>query len=309
MKTKLIAYCDGGLGNRLNSLVGAGYFARRLQMELEIAWPINRWCAAPFEDLFDAPFPVDRRTMPELNNEHPAHLLLAHERQRFDMPMMFNPGTVVWPGKLVERLREELANASGLIYFNSLVPGYVPHRDIEAIARDVRVKGEHKDRADEYLSRAGLLGRRYWGLHLRGTDAGFPERYYNYWYRVSHLLPGPIVLCTDDKAVEDRFLRNRSVVRRPTAALPQKAQEGKGWNEPQRDEYGREFNYNIFRGADAVRESMIDFEILSRSRILPTSGSTFLENARRFVGRRTVGSRLRDARAWLGYAYRVARGQ
>jgi hypothetical protein len=305
MKQKLIAYCDGGLGNRLNALIGAAYFASRLQLALEISWPINRWCAAPFEDLFDAPYPVDRRTMLELNSDHPAHVLLARERQEFDMPVMFNPHTVVWPGKLVARLGKELAGASGLIYFNNLVPPYVARHEVEALIRSIRVRPEHKDRASEFLSGAGLLGKRYWGLHLRGTDAGFPERYYRRWYLVSRLLPGPIVLCTDDKAVEARFLRNPAIVRRPTAALPRKAQEGLGWNDAQKDEYGREFNYNIFRGADAVRESMIDFEILGRSRVLQTSASTFLENARRYGGRTTLWSRLQDARAWLGHALRV----
>ena len=76
-----------------------------------------------------------------------------------------------------------------------------------------------------------------------------------------------------------------------------------------RDEYGREFHYNIFRGADAVRESMIDFDILARSRLIPTSSSTFLENARRFGPAPSAFDRLRAAQGWLRYAYGVLRGR
>jgi SAM-dependent methyltransferase len=309
MDGKLIAYCDGGLGNRLNALIGALYFARRLRLEPVISWPINRWCAAPFEDLFEAPYPVDRRSMPEIDAAHRRHVLLTHERQAFTMPVAFDPGRVLWPGALLAELEHALANAEGLIYSNSLVPGYVSRREAQAMARTLRVKREYRDLADEFLGGAGLLNRSYWGLHLRGTDAGFPTGYYDRWYRITRVLPGPIVLCTDDKAVEERFLRNPAIVRRSTSALPRKAKEGQGWNSAQRDEYGREFPFNIFRDADAVRESMIDFEILARSRALRTSGSTFLENALRFSDRAPLFQWLHDRRAWLRYAHSVLKAR
>lgn len=305
----LIAYCDGGLGNRLNALIGAIWFARQLHLQLSISWPLNRWCAAPLEDLLDTPYPVDRRSMPELNEQCASHVLLAHARQAFTLPGNFNPDRVLWPRSLLDQLRAALQRADGMVYFNSLVPAYISRSTIEDIVRTVVIKAEYRRRADEFLEQAGLLGKSYWGLHLRGTDAGFSPGYYASWYRLCRLLPGRIVLCTDDPAIEARFLRNPAVIRRPTTALPRKASEGRGWNAVTRDEYGREAAYNIYRGADAVRESMVDFEILARSRPLPTSESTFLENARRFGGRRPPLAWLQDTRAWLRFAYAVARAR
>lgn len=305
----ILAYCDGGLGNRLNSLIGALYFARRLGRTLAVSWPINRWCAAPFEDLFEADFPVNRLSMPEIDARYPGHVLLAPQRQSFTMPVALDPLGFLWPRTLLAQLERATANASGLIYFNTLVPGYVSRQEARAIAQTLRVKSEYRQGADDFLAGAGLLDKPYWGLHLRGTDAGFPPSYYDRWYRISQLLPGPIVLCTDDKAVEERFSRNPAIVRRPTLALPRKATQDQGWNAAQKDEYGREFNYNIYRGLDAVRESMIDFEILSRSRMLRTSGSTFLENALRFSAWTSPIAWLHDARRWLRHAYGVAQAR
>lgn len=305
-RQRLIAYCDGGLGNRLNALIGALYFARALDLEASVSWPINRWCAAPFEDLFEAPYPVDRRSMPEIDAQCRDHLLLAHERQAFSLPALLDP-RVLLPGKLLADLRAALGAAGGLVYYNNLVPPYIRSSEIDAIVRTIVVRSEYKQLANDYLSRVGLQPRRYWGLHLRGTDAGFSARYYAFWYRMCRLLPGPIVLCTDDKAVEDRFLHNPAIVRRSTSALPGKAEEGRGWNDALKDEYGRELAYNIYRGADAVRESMIDFEILGQSRALRTSRSTFLENARRFGGPVPPWAWFTDTVAWCRYAWHLAR--
>jgi hypothetical protein len=304
---QLVAYCDGGLGNRLNSLIGGLDIARALGLEPVISWPINRWCAAPFEELFDAPYPVDRRSIPEINAQHPQHLLVAHERQSFAMPNAANPNKALRVEHLLEKLRPALAAAPGLIYYNSLVPAYIARSDANAIARTIRVKREYRERADAFLAQAGLQDRPFWGLHLRGTDAGFPGSYYSFWHLASRLLGGTIVLCTDDRALEERFLRIPSVIRRPTSALPRKVAQDKGWNDPSLDEYGREFRFNIHRDADAIRESMIDFEILGRSRAIPTSRSTFLENAVRFGGRRPPLASLQDAVGWLRHALRAGR--
>ncbi len=164
----IVAYCDGGLGNRLNSLIGALYFGRRLGLPVTISWPINRWCAAPFKDLFDAPYPVDDRSMLEINDQLPGHVLLAHERQVFTMPAALNP-RVLRPGRLVARLRSELATASGILYFNSLVPRYISSREARALARTLHVKPEYRQHADQYLAGVGLFGEAVLGLAPRAA--------------------------------------------------------------------------------------------------------------------------------------------
>ena len=45
--------CDGGLANRLNTLLVALALKIHTKSAWGIAWPVNNWCGAPFEDLFD----------------------------------------------------------------------------------------------------------------------------------------------------------------------------------------------------------------------------------------------------------------
>lgn len=47
-------FCDGGLGNRINSIITADLVARTFGVELEIVWPVNSWCGAAFEEIFDS---------------------------------------------------------------------------------------------------------------------------------------------------------------------------------------------------------------------------------------------------------------
>jgi hypothetical protein len=95
-------------------------------------------------------------------------------------------------------------------------------------------------------------------------------------------LPGKILLCTDDNGIENLFKKNKSVVFRKKTSLPKKSESSGGWNERCVDEYGRYFDFNIDRDADSMRESIVDFYLLSLSLMMPTSRSTFLSNALRY---------------------------
>ena len=53
---RLLAYCDGGLGNRLNALVTGILLARMAGFDLEVVWPVNNWCGARFCDLISMTF-------------------------------------------------------------------------------------------------------------------------------------------------------------------------------------------------------------------------------------------------------------
>jgi hypothetical protein len=302
LRKRLIAYCDGGLGNRLNALIGALYFARELDLDLLISWPINRWCSAGFDELFDSPYQSNDWGIPDINALSLSCLLVAHEQQVFNLPCAYNPNQWLSAVHLFSKLRLGLRDYSGLIYYNNIVPGYIRPIEIKSIILPIRVKNEYRKAADIWLAEMGLCCKSYWGLHLRGSDMHFSRLYYGFWFAVACLLPGPIVLCTDDYHIEERFLRIHKVVRRPAAALPQKANQNLSWNHENHDEYGRKFAFNVYRSAAVIRESLIDFEILCRSCIIPTSGSTFLANAIRFSGGNSFSSNLHTIARFFSYA-------
>ena len=58
MKKQNIIFCDGGLANRLNSLIGGLKLAEIIKGEWIICWPINEWCGSALEDLFNVDLPI-----------------------------------------------------------------------------------------------------------------------------------------------------------------------------------------------------------------------------------------------------------
>lgn len=308
-RKRLIAYCDGGLGNRLNALIGGIYFSRLLDLDLVVSWPINRWCAARFSDLFDSSLVVNEDSMVHISGSSGSHLLVAHERQLFANNMILNPNDALTARGIKDRINLHLPAFVGVIYFNSMVPAYLTNHDMRDIVLQIRIRGEYAEKADEFLARAGLRKGCYWGLHLRGTDAGHQSVYYDFWWVALAFFVGPVVLCTDDAGIEKRFCARRSVVSRARSALPVKASAVLAWNDVTEDEYGREFAYNIFRDALSVREAMVDFVLLGHSKLIYTSQSTFPENARRF-GRgysNLILAYLFAGIGWLRYIYRICR--
>ena len=55
---KIFVLCDGGLGNRLNSLMGGLIAADKLACDPIICWPVNNWCGCAFEDLFETSYKI-----------------------------------------------------------------------------------------------------------------------------------------------------------------------------------------------------------------------------------------------------------
>lgn len=307
----LIAYCDGGLGNRLNALIGGIYFSSLLDLNLVVSWPINRWCAAAFSDLFDASLVVNEDSMVDINESSGCHLLVAHERQLFTNTIVLNPNDALTARGLKQKINLHLPAFVGMIYFNSTVPAYITDQDLRVIVPQIRIKGEYITKADEFLAYSNLRKGCYWGLHLRGTDAGHRSIYYDFWWVALFAFLGPVVLCTDDDRLETRFGARRSVLTRARSSLPIKASAVVAWNDVTVDEYGREFAYNILRDSPSVEEAMVDFVLLGHSKLIYTSQSTFPENARRF-GRgfsSSIFSYCFSILGWLRYIYRLVRRQ
>lgn len=278
----IVIYCDGGLGNRINSLIGGIYLAKSIKRKFQISWPINRWCGIPFEDIFNSTINADKRTILDFNSLKNNQLLIAHSSQSFSVPVVINPNQYFRASTFLSTVADNIKNYDDCIYYNNLVPDFVPIKEVLLALRHINLKDSYKATAANFLEERGMAKSHFWGLHLRGTDASSSSEYYNFWYKLSYLLPGKILLCTDDNEIENLFKKNKSVVFREKSSLPKKSETSGGWNERCVDEYGRYFDFNIARDADSMRESIVDFYLLSLSLIIPTSRSTFLSNALRY---------------------------
>ena len=280
---KFSVFCDGGLCNRLNSLVVALIVARRLGVELSIYWPSNNWCEAEFTDVFDLhgfkslhPLRVSTFDQRQVQLEHPRCCLIAHERQAFYPEVYENPNAYVSWNSLVEKVKKNLIHRD-VVYFNSTIPFSTPNRIVARVVKSLPWNRNFSNNADEWMSRAGLKFQKYWSVHLRGTDYRHSSGYFKRWYQIASRLRGPLFLCSDDAKIKIEFLsRIPRTISREEDHLPEKYIEGQEWTTTIIDDQGRAFEFNVKRGVRAVGGAIVDLMILSRGKIVPTSRSTFL---------------------------------
>ncbi len=274
---KFIVFCDGGLCNRLNALLVAQLIAKELKINLWVAWPSNNWCQLPYAEIFDAsPNIISQSTdIQGLNTEFSDYALLAHEQQTFSKSPFINPNLEESWQHLINSVSSSLKHQSA-IYFNATIPWCCPIQQVSNIAQTLPWKSDYQLQAQAFLKTHQLRPFKFWGLHLRGTDFGHTSQYFQRWFNIIKLFPDPVVICTDDPKVRETYLSSPKVLSRPITHFPQRLDADKGWNDQIIDDQNRAFNFNVFRDAESVKESIIDLMILSQSKLYFTSNSTFL---------------------------------
>jgi hypothetical protein len=280
---KFSVFCDGGLCNRLNSLVVALIVAKQLDVELVVYWPSNNWCEANFEEVFDLDefklihsikvLNLDQRQVQLQNNDC---CLVAHERQTFEVELSFNPNTYFNWKQLIERIRRNLRYRN-VIYFNSTIPFSVPTQSLSKAVASLPWNKLCIENASRWMMCENIIIENYWAIHLRGTDYRHAENYFHRWYWVASCLPGEVLLCTDDPVIRSEFFsRVSKVVSRQEENLPEKYDQNQAWTDVIKDDQGRLFEFNVRRGVKAIEGAIVDLIILSKGKIIPTSRSTFL---------------------------------
>ncbi len=269
--------CDGGLSNRLNALLFALVLKRHFKHDWSISWPINNWCGAPLESLFVPPLPVDSHSLKHYRERSSALMLMQENQLDFPKPRLVLhqhlPGLHAY-AELLNRPQES-------VYFHNLIPVWADAADVHAAVRSLELAPDVAQRARAFCD-THAIDRQVIGLHIRKTDFGDRIDDEALFDEVSRSTQQRYFVCSDSADVNRRFtqLPNCDVFEK--TAYPEKVQAHAGWLHWTTDADGRNFPYNIERGAQSVIEGLIDLLILSRTEMRVTSGSTFLAMARLF---------------------------
>jgi len=267
----LLIFCDGGLANRVNCLVGGLVLAERLGLAPRVVWPRNNRCGAAFGDLF---------AMPDL----PAHEVGQHDfvpvQRRLQLWLHENdlgfgePVTVLRQLPSLEAARARLQHDGRPVLYgeNSVLP-WLPHDAVQATLRGLRWQPEIVAQARTLIAQQAPRG--YVGIHLRATDftSAPPVDTMETLVRAQ---PGTrFFVCSDDAALEQRFAAHANVFVHRKTAYVGKLVDGP-WRTAVLDSDGLPYSGNIDRNAASVRAACVDLLLLAGSRTVKTSSSTFL---------------------------------
>lgn len=270
----LYVHCDGGFGNRFNSLVVGLLICERGKFNPIISWPSTNVCRALYNDIFEEQFEFNSNRLEDYSNSINEFEFVIHENQ-LSWNVVFNsPYSFSTIDQIVFHYNNSIKN--NLFYFNNLIPNY---SDLNfSLISKLKFKKSYYDIVDNFLKYEDYIG-----VHLRATD--FPKGSINF-DQIFNLIKNSTKMhfvCSDSLDIENKFNELENVFTFPKTSYVKKIDDSFDWRVSRgqiKDEVKKPLSFNIERSSESVKQAIIDLLILSRSDIMVTSNSTFLETAK-----------------------------
>ena len=282
--------CDGSFGNRYSGLIGGITLARLCNLPVKVSWPSTNMCRARFYELFSWENDLEASDT-NIREYYPIgeqYNLLSCDASY--LQFFKNQGRTEPGGMNVESFRN-FVNSSDkpVFYYTPLLYDWIPEEEIKQTIRDLKFSDGILDRVGKFLDE-NELRQGYYGIHLRMTDFVNIESFdVDHWIRtVSKASDQKFFVCSDDPGTGARFNELPNAFSYKKVHKTEKYIAEGEWHHPYTDDDGRHSVFNVERGAEHVKEAVVDFILLSLSNPFDTGKqSTFLKMAKR------VGTALR----------------
>ena len=264
---KMYILADGGLGNRLNSLIGGLVAAEQINCVPVICWPINNWCGCSFEDLFVSNLQTMDKGITDLILDD-GKIYLIHDNQTTTVPRH----TFEHSLESVNCIRDMTQD---IVYFHNKLPDYFPQDAIVKKLRTLKIL-PHILSTVELFCKKHAISTKTKGIHIRKTDHKKQLDSDQIFLSILEDKDTDYFICSDDKPTEEKLKQLSNVKIYSKTSYVEKLVDGE-WTTPITDNQGRVFSYNVNRSRQSVVEAFVDLLILSRTNIsIKKTSSSFL---------------------------------
>ena len=270
---KLYIHCDGGFGNRFNSLVIGLIICQKGEFTPVISWPSTNVCRALYDDIFEDEFEFNSNRLEEYSDSINQFEFVMHDNQLNWNVKIISPYSYASIDQIVQYYNNSAKDK--LLYFNNLIPNY---QDLDlSLISNLKFKKEYYDIVSKFLKFDNYIG-----IHLRATDS--PQGNFNFDQIFNSIKNSEKIyfVCSDSLEVENEFNKLKNVFTFPKTSYVDKIDSSFDWRVSRgtiKDEKNKALSFNVERSAQSVKEAIIDLLILSKSDIMLTSNSTFLTTA------------------------------
>ena len=274
---RLQIFCDGGFGNRLNTLLSGLAIANLFGLRATVFWPRNNWCQAAFDDIFSNKFDISEQSLSDLAGTLDNAIVLLHDQLGADtLRVPFHSAYAY--ASTDDFSAQALATGKDIFYYPALIPPWLPMDLVAGAIQTCHYQAPIREAATIFVGKT--IGQPFHGLHLRRTDlnAGFTDSEVQDIVR-QHPKEAFFV-CSDDPLAEALAAAHAHVYHREKRAYVDKRNVQGEWTTLTADDDGRLYHSNIDRNAESVVDAVIDMLILAHSTIVGFSGSTFQNMAR-----------------------------
>jgi len=274
--SKVFIYCDGGFGNRFNSLLSGLFLAKACNREPLIIWPETRWAEASFTDLFDSKIEqfndFDKDTF--FTKYDPINLVHwnpwgANQEQHNCMGIYMG----------IDLFLKDRQDRNVMFYTSVICP-WVDAMGLKPILDMVPFQAYLTDSASNFI-KDNFGAEEFYGLHVRRTDHAYQLNEEEFIDQMNTDHGKLYFVCSDDREAEQKFKNACTNVRTyEKSSYVEMLDPQGGWNTMTRDEFGHQFPFNVKRSRQSVIDAMIDLLVLSHSTVINLDHrSTFLQTA------------------------------
>ncbi len=269
----LYIHCDGGFGNRFNALVVGLLICERGGFKPIISWPSTNVCRSFYDDIFQIQFEFNSNRLEDYSNSIDEFEFIMHDNQLSWNTLINSPYSFSTIDQIVSHYNN--STKDNLFYFNNLIPNY---SDLNlSLISELKFKKEYYEIVDNFLNVEDYIG-----VHLRATD--FPQGSVNFEGIFNKVKESNRMhfVCSDSREVENKFNELDNVFTFPKTFYVEKIDDSFNWRVHKgqiKDEMKKPLSFNVERSSESVKQSIFDLLILSKSDIMITSNSTFLQTA------------------------------
>jgi len=270
-------FCDGGIGNRINALISGLALANHFTLKSTIYWPINSWCAASFEDIFQNLLYVKTDAINELAGKFDHAKIMLHDE--IGAQFLNVPFSSAYDYRSLEdfNIRTFSSNCD-IFFYPAIIPEWIPEALIHTALSELRFTQTITQPVSSFIK--SKLDKPFHGLHLRRTDLRVGLSDLEVMNLVQSYPDETFYVCSDDPQAELLASSHPNVHARTKDHHVQKRKVDSDWISVSTDKEGRQSYGNIERSREAMIDGAIDLLILAHSQIVGYSGSTFQRMAR-----------------------------
>jgi hypothetical protein len=274
---QIAIFCDGGFGNRLNTLISGLAIARHFNIAAKVYWPRNNWCQAGFSEIFSDKLVVSEESLSDLAGSLTQFLPLLHDQKGADVVQVAFHSAYAYAS--IEQFDSEaIATGKDIFYYPALVPQWLPMNLVVSALRECHYLPHIIEIVKNFVG--CTIGKPFHGLHLRRTDLNVGYSDSEVQAIVRQHPDEAFFVCSDDPVAEALAAVHPNVFRRDKSAYVGKRTAEGDWMALTPDDDGRLYHSNVNRGAESVIDAVIDMLILAHGAIVGFSGSTFQNMAR-----------------------------
>ena len=153
---QLYIFCDGGIGNRLNALLSGLAIARHFNLNHVVHWPVNNWCEAEYQDIFENKENISTLSLKNLAGQmNECKMLLHDEMASKSLGVEFSSAYAF--ESLDDFHQQVIQHPQAIFYYPALIPQWVPSDAIANALRSLnftpQIRGEVVQFIEQYLKK------------------------------------------------------------------------------------------------------------------------------------------------------------